>query len=79
MTGFQNEGGNEITGSHLSDGDPGVGGLLGAKEPVPFTVRWWLLFYTGQHGNNYTYEILPSAAAGTGESDFNNLGGGDRD
>jgi hypothetical protein len=30
------EGDNEITGWHLSDGDPGVGGLLGAKDPVPF-------------------------------------------
>jgi hypothetical protein len=71
MTGFQNEGDNEITGWHLSDGDPSAGGLLGAKNPVPFKAGW-RLFYTGQHGNNYTYEILPSATAGNGESDFNN-------
>jgi hypothetical protein len=71
MTGFQNEGDNEITGWHLSDGDPEVGGLLGAKDPVPFKAGW-RLFYTGQHGNNFTYEILPSATAGNGQSDFNN-------
>jgi hypothetical protein len=74
MTGFQNEGDNEITGWHLSDGDSGVGGLLGAKDPVPFKAGW-RLFYTGQHGNNITYEILPSATAGNGESDFNNAPG----
>src|SRR5262249_54622885 len=31
IAGFQNEGDNEITGWHQSDGDPGVYGLLGAK------------------------------------------------
>jgi hypothetical protein len=67
MTGFQNEGDNEITGWHLSDGDPSAGGLLGAKNPVPFK-SGWRLFYTGQHGNNYTYEILPSTP-GNGQSD----------
>lgn len=36
LTGFQNEGDNEITAWHQSDGDPGVGGLLGAKIPTPF-------------------------------------------
>src|SRR5262249_11214027 len=71
MTGFQNEGDNEIPGWHLSDGDPGAGGLLGAKDPVPFKAGW-RLFYTGQHGINNTWEILPSATAGNGESDFNN-------
>jgi hypothetical protein len=68
LTGFQNEGDNEITGWHTSDGDPGAGGLLGAKSPVPFRAGW-RVFYTGQHGNNYTYEILPSATAGNGALD----------
>src|SRR5262249_5641254 len=68
LVGFQNDGDNEITGWHLSDGDPRVGGLLGAKDPVPFK-DGWRLFYTGQHGNNYTYEILPSATSGKGEDD----------
>ena len=58
--GFRNEGDNEITGWHLSDGDPGVHGLLGAKEPKPFK-DGWRLFYTQQHGDNFTWEILPSS------------------
>jgi hypothetical protein len=54
---FNNEGDNEITGWHLSDGDPTVGGLLGAKIPKPFKAGW-RLFYTQQHGDNFTWEIL---------------------
>ena len=65
----KNEGDNEITGWHTSDGDPGVHGLLGAKDPIPFKAGW-RTFYTGQHGNNYTYEILP-ATAEHGEDEFN--------
>jgi hypothetical protein len=57
LPGFQNEGDNEITGWHLSDGDPTVGGLLGAKIPTPFR-DGWRLFYTQQHGDNNTWEIL---------------------
>ena len=34
-----NDGDNEITGIHVSDGDPTVGGLLGAKLPQPSTRR----------------------------------------
>lgn len=54
---FTNDGDNEITGWHLSDGDPTVLGLLGAKIPKPFTAGW-RLFYTQQHGDNTTFEIL---------------------
>ena len=54
---FFNEGDNEITGWHLSDGDPTVDGLLGAKIPRPL-VGQWRLFYTQQHGDNITYEVL---------------------
>jgi len=57
MTGFQNDGDNEITGWHESDGDPSVGGLLGAKIPTPFRAGW-RLFFTQQHGDNITWEIL---------------------
>jgi len=78
MTGFQNEGDNEITGWHLSDGDPGVGGLLGAKDPSPFKAGW-RLFYTGQHGNNYTYEILQAGGGGNGQEDFDDEDDGGRD
>jgi secreted PhoX family phosphatase len=54
---FNNDGDNEITGWHLSDGDPTVNGLLGAKIPKPFK-SGWRLFYTQQHGDNFTWEIL---------------------
>jgi hypothetical protein len=54
---FVNDGDNEITGWHLSDGDPTVNGLLGAKIPKPFK-SGWRLFYTQQHGDNFTWEIL---------------------
>jgi hypothetical protein len=57
--GFQNEGDNEITGFHVSDGDPTAGGILGAKLPLPF-VLGWRVFYTQQHGDNQTWEIVPA-------------------
>jgi hypothetical protein len=56
-TGFQNEGDNEITGIHVSDGDPTPDGLLGAKIPTPFE-NGWRVFYTQQHGENTTWEVL---------------------
>jgi len=54
---FPNDGDNEITGWHLSDGDATALGLLGAKIPKPFQ-SGWRLFYTQQHGDNNTFEIL---------------------
>jgi hypothetical protein len=61
--GFQNDGDNEITGIHVSDGDPTVNGILGAKKPRPFK-GGWRVFYTQQHGDNVTYEIVPSGEYG---------------
>ena len=55
--GFHNDGDNEITGIHVSDGDPGIGGILGAKDPEPFR-DGWRLFWTQQHGDNVAWEIL---------------------
>jgi hypothetical protein len=55
--GFQNEDDNEITGIHVSDGDPTVGGLLGKKKPTPFK-GGWRIFWTQQHGDNATWEIV---------------------
>jgi hypothetical protein len=53
----KNDGDNEITGMHVSDGDPGVGGILGAKIPSLGESAWrW--FYTQQHGDNTTYEVV---------------------
>jgi hypothetical protein len=55
--GFGNDGDNEITGLHVSDGDPGAEGILGAKLPQLDSPQWrW--FYTQQHGDNSTYEVL---------------------
>src|SRR5471030_274829 len=58
----KNEGDNEITGFHVSDGDPGVGGILGAKDPKlgahGGASGGWRMFYTQQHGDNPTYEVL---------------------
>jgi hypothetical protein len=55
----KNDGDNELTGLHVSDGDPGPNGILGARVPKPFQGGWrW--FYTQQHGDNLTYEVLPS-------------------
>jgi len=57
-TGFQNEGDNEITGMHVSDGDPTPFGILGVKAPRPFRLfSGWRVFYTQQHGDNVTWEI----------------------
>jgi hypothetical protein len=55
--GFQNEGDNEITGIHNSDGDPTIAGLYGARKPTPFK-HGWRLFWTQQHGDNQTWEIV---------------------
>jgi hypothetical protein len=64
--GFVNDGDNEITGMHVSDGDPGVGGILGAKDPRPFRSRVddsrglpWRVFFTQQHGDNQLWELIP--------------------
>jgi secreted PhoX family phosphatase len=59
MAGFQNDGDNEITGIHISDGDASVFGILGAKTPRPFVAgSGWKAFYTAQHGDNVTYELI---------------------
>jgi hypothetical protein len=55
----KNDGDNEITGAHVSDGDPTTGGILGAKIPDVFRDGWrW--FWTQQHGDNFTWEVLPA-------------------
>jgi hypothetical protein len=60
---FKNDGDNEITGIHVSDGDPGKKGILGAKKPKPFKNDGkWRVFWTQQHGDNNTWELIPSTA-----------------
>jgi hypothetical protein len=51
-----NDGDNEITGIHVSDGDPTTAGILGAKIPHPISSNW-RTFWTQQHGDNITWEI----------------------
>ena len=53
----KNEGDNEITGIHVSDGDPTQGGILGAKSPSLKPGGKWRWFYTQQHGDNFTWEV----------------------
>jgi hypothetical protein len=48
---------NEITGIHVSNGDASVAGLLGALAPTPF-VNGWRVFWTQQHGDNNTWEVV---------------------
>jgi hypothetical protein len=52
-----NDGDNEVTGIHVSDGDPTPAGLLGAKKPHLFS-NGWRAFWTAQHGDNATFEII---------------------
>jgi len=52
--GFQNEGDNEPTGLHISDGGVTIQDLAGKPEHESFS-RW---FFTQQHGKNTIYEIL---------------------
>ncbi|HEX2657203.1 MAG TPA: phosphatase [Polyangia bacterium] len=56
LAGFQNDGDNELTGIHVSNGDPSPRGLLGASIPRPFR-DGWRVFYTQQHGDNVIWEI----------------------
>jgi hypothetical protein len=60
--GFQNEGDNEITGFHVSDGDPTPQGILGAKNNVNLFHNGWRAFFTNQHGDNITDEIVADPA-----------------
>lgn len=52
--GYQNEGDNEPTGVHFSDGNPYLWGMQGMLQN-PFRTRW---FFTQQHGENRVYEVL---------------------
>jgi hypothetical protein len=54
-----NDGDNELTGVHVSDGSTGFDGILGAKDPFNAGGHSpWRIFVTGQHGANITYEIV---------------------
>jgi hypothetical protein len=51
-----NDGDNEITGIHVSNGDPTEAGILGAQIPNAFH-DGWRVFWTQQHGDNATWEV----------------------
>ena len=56
----KNDGDNEITGAHVSDGDPSIRGILGAKLPNVWNDGWrW--FWSQQHGDNLAWEVLPAS------------------
>jgi hypothetical protein len=57
--GFHNDGDNEITGIHVSNGDPSVCGLIGSAAPQAFDGSW-RVFWTQQHGDNVTWEVTAS-------------------
>jgi Bacterial protein of unknown function (DUF839) len=59
----KNDGDNEITGVHVSDGSPGVDGILGARVPE-LGREGWRWFYTQQHGDNPTYEVATAQRGG---------------
>jgi hypothetical protein len=46
----------------VSNGDPSTNGILGATVPKQFK-GGWRVFYTAQHGDNVTWEILANPAA----------------
>jgi len=55
----KNDGDNEITGLYVSDGDPTRDGILGNHIPHPWQEDGnWRVFYTQQHGDNVTYEVI---------------------
>jgi hypothetical protein len=61
-SGTHNDGDNELTGIHVSDGSTQPGGILGAYDPGKTPgVR---IFVTGQHGANRTYEITAGSGKG---------------
>jgi hypothetical protein len=57
-----NDGDNEVTGIHVSNGSTSPFGLLGAIEPGKGP--GWRVFWTQQHGANITYEILRPSGRG---------------
>jgi hypothetical protein len=76
--GFQNEGDNEITGFILSNGDPDkFDGILGSRVPDPLD-DGWRMFFTQQHGDNFTWEIL-AKKPGDGDRHDRGRGSDDRD
>jgi hypothetical protein len=60
----KNEGDNEITGIHVSNGDPSILGILGATLPKFGVDPTWRMFWTQQHGENRTWEVTVASSNG---------------
>jgi hypothetical protein len=61
-----NDGDNELTGVHVSDGSTSADGILGAEIPKNAGGNSpWRIFVTGQHGANITYEIVATGKSGS--------------
>jgi hypothetical protein len=58
-----NDGDNEVTGIHVSDGSTSPSGILGSELPsnAGSGRSPWRIFVTGQHGANITYEMVSTA------------------
>lgn len=54
--GFQNDGDNEPTGTHVSNGDTSVRGMLGTSR----SLEGARIFFTQQHGMNRVFEVVPT-------------------
>ncbi len=52
--GFQNEGDNEATGTHVSNGDTSIRGMLGTSH----SLKGARTFFTQQHGLNRVFEVV---------------------
>jgi hypothetical protein len=55
---FQNDGDNEVTGVTVSDGHVGTGNVQGKHVPS----RNARTFFTQQHGQNITFQIVSTGA-----------------
>lgn len=55
--GFQNEGDNEPTGLHISDGGASPADIVGRRSPSQDS----LIFFTQQHGENNLYLVIPAS------------------
>jgi hypothetical protein len=66
-TGTHNDGDNEVTGIHVSNGSLSPRGLLGAINPA--RGYGFRMFVTAQHGENVTYEITKDDNGASADSD----------
>ena len=59
-----NDGDNEITGIHVSDGDPTVARPPRRQDAPAVRPPAWRTFWTQQHGDNVTWELTSTSRRG---------------